>query len=120
MKNILSISLALTFLIGTMVLISQPAHGALTTNCKYTTQVDVTTSTTSTQGLANDAMRKCLVLTNKDAAITVYVKFITAHSGTEGIWLLGNTRIEFQNVPIGAIFFKSASGAPVVGIMSGN
>lgn len=103
-----------------MLLISSAAF-AQTYNCKVTVQSDVTTSTTSATGvpLYANASRRCLILENKDAAIKVYVKFGSAHSGTEGLVLQPNARWEAITPPGQSIFLKAASGTPVVGVISG-
>lgn len=88
-------------------------------NCKITSQADAAVITTSALIIAKQNNRKCLILENKDAAINVYVKFGSAHSGTEGLLLRANTRWEAMIPPHEDVYLKSASGVPTVGFMAG-
>lgn len=88
-------------------------------NCKITSQADAPIITTSALIIAKQNNRKCLIIDNKDSGINVYVKFGSAHSGTEGLLLRANTRWEAMVPPHEDVYIKAASGTPTVGFMAG-
>lgn len=105
-------------LIGLCLLFSLSAF-AQTYNCKVTSQAEFVTSSSSTLVIQANASRRCLILDNKDATNAVYIKFGSAHSGTEGLLLRANTRWEAIVPPAQSVYMKAAAGTPTVGFMSG-
>lgn len=86
--------------------------------CSITTQTEFSATTASAVALAQDGARACLVIMNKGST-SVYIKFDSAHSGTEGILLVANGSWEAANVPINSVYIKSASSTDTVTIWSG-
>lgn len=81
---------------------------------------EITLSTTSTQVLPINTARNYLLIQNNDANINIYVKFVSAHTGSQIFILIpAGGNYEPEVVPIDAIFLKSASGAPVATVISG-
>lgn len=91
-------------------------------NCGITTQTDLGFTTVSTLALAKNKDRKCLIFQNHAAAgsSVVYIKFNSAHTGTEGFVLAGaSTTWEPIHVPIGDVYMKSVPGGYSVTIIEG-
>lgn len=112
------------FLLAFMLMFALPVTysvkaSALQTNCKVTSQSDVTVTTTSTKFLSSDARRACLIVVNKGAA-TIYIKFQSAHSGTEGIALAANGTWESLVPPMDAVYMKAASGTVTTAVIAGD
>lgn len=87
-------------------------------------RVDITHTEESVDGttglhLAANPTRNYLLLQNKGSA-SVYVKFGSAHSGTEGIELAAGQSYEPIKAPADAIYMKSASGTQTVLTAEGN
>lgn len=76
------------------------------------------TSTTSALAVAANSSRAYLIIQNR-GGVAVYVKFGSAHSGTEGIELAAGVSYEPYKVPIDSIYLKAASGTPSVTIYEG-
>lgn len=76
-------------------------------------------STSSALVLAANPDRKYLVIQNT-SAISVYVKFGSAHSGTEGVLITAGGNYEPNEVPTDSVYAKSASGTPTLNIVEGN
>lgn len=81
-------------------------------------QSDVTATTVSTSVAAAEPSRGYLLIQNK-GAVNVYLKFGSAHSGTEGILIVPGGNWEPPQVPTDAIYLKSASSTAVVQILEG-
>jgi hypothetical protein len=95
------------------------AHAASGDSVKIQTQTVVTATGTSTLALAANSYRRYLLLQN-NGSTTVYVKFGSAHSGSEGVWILPGGNYEPIKAPIGAIYLKTASSTDDVTIIDGN
>lgn len=83
------------------------------------TQTVVTATTTSTVALAENKERRYLLIQN-NGAVTVYVKFGAAHSGTEGVWIIAGGNYEPFQAPLESIYVKSASSTAAVTIIEAN
>lgn len=86
-------------------------------NCKITSQVDRSATTSSTRVLASNPSRKCLVF-QVHGSSTVYIKFGSAHSGTEGI-SVSNAFWEPVIIPTGAVYLKSSAGVVTTTVLEG-
>lgn len=107
------------FFVYLLLLFSSVGHAAVGDNSKVQSQTTVTATVTSTLGVAENKYRRYLILQNV-GSYTVYVKFGSAHSGTEGVWLVPGGVYEPIKPPIGAIYFKSASSTSDVNVIDAN
>lgn len=106
------------FLILFSLLFSVNAFSAQGNNCLITTQIDFGATTTSAKVSSTNSYRKCLILQNLSASI-VYVKFGSAHTGTENLQVGANSRWEPLVIPTGAIWLKSAAGNASIVVIEG-
>ncbi len=104
-------------LIALVVFGVELAFAAPTYNCKITSQVDRSASGTSTKFLNSNPNRRCLVF-QVHGSSTVYIKFNSAHSGTEGI-SVSNAFWEPVVIPTGAVYLKSSAGTVVTTVLEG-
>lgn len=81
-------------------------------------QTEATATTTSASALGADQYRSYLLIQNK-GSVTIYVKFGSASTGTEGIAIVSGGNYEPYAAPIGEIFIKSASSTSAVVLVSG-
>jgi hypothetical protein len=78
-----------------------------------------TATTTSTVALAQNTQRKYLLVQNR-GAVSVYLKFDSAHSGTEGITVsAGGNYTEACSAPTDSIFIRSDSSTALVTVYEG-
>lgn len=91
---------------------------ALTETCRITSQLEFPAVTTSSQALAADSYRKCLVFQNKGSQ-DVYIKFGSVHTASEGFKLSSGASWEPIVPPNNSVFIESASGTQTVNILSG-
>lgn len=103
------LSLLLLFLLVTM-----DAFGA----SGIKTQTTANASGTSTLLLAENRSRNYILIQNRGAT-NVYIKFNSAHSGTEGIEIVAGGNWEPPEAPKNAIYMKSASGTPSITTIEG-
>lgn len=98
------------------------AAQAQTYNCIVTRQTDFGTSTVSHIVLNKNAARRCLIVQNHagSGSSVVYVKFGSAHTGTEGLVVAGNsTTWEAIHVPTGSMYLKAVPGGHSVTVIEG-
>lgn len=86
--------------------------------CKTSSVSDFSITTSSTQILAKNINRRCLMVVNKGST-NIYIKFDSVHSSTEGIMLVPTGSWEPDNVPTNSIFMESASGTDAVSVIEG-
>jgi hypothetical protein len=77
----------------------------------------VSVTGTSTKFLDNDKEREYVFIQNIGAS-AIYVKFNSAHTGSEGITLAQNERYEPSVIPMGEVWMKSSAGAMNVNVTS--
>ena len=96
------------------------AHSALAVNLNNTA-VTLTTASVSSSALAlaANANRKYLLIQNNGTS-SIYVKFGSTISTTEGITLAAGGNYEPIIPPIGAIYMKASTGTQTVTIYEGN
>jgi hypothetical protein len=104
-------------LIVLILLSSELAYGQAY-NCKITSQTEFSASTTSVRALDLESARRCLTVQNKGSS-TIYIKFNSIHSGTEGIAVTGGGNWEPFIVPINSIWIKSAAGIVTATVLEG-
>ena len=85
----------------------------------YATPTAGTATTTSTLALAQNTMRKYLIIQNTGSNI-ISVKFGSVQSGTEGIWIVGGGSYEPIVAPANSIYMKATSGTSDYTIIQGN
>lgn len=107
MKNIL--------LILSLLLMSFIAHAQSTA---MQALVTFTATTTSAQAMPAAIDRKYLLVQNK-GAVSVYLKFDSAHSANEGVVIVAGGNYEVLKAPTNAIYIKSASSTSEVAIYEG-
>jgi len=85
------------------------------------TLTTMTATTTSTLALAADTQRKYLIIQNRGASgsATVYVKFGSAHTGTEGIEIVPGGNYEPYWAPYNSVYIESSTSTQQVQIYSG-
>lgn len=105
-------------LLVSLFLFSCGANAEVAINCKITSQFDLTARPTSAILLNSKDERRCLVFQNQGAS-TVYIKFGSAHSGTENYALATATSWEPRVVPENSVYFRSASGSVVLTVLEG-
>lgn len=106
-------------LLLTVLILFSGLAGASIDTVDIKTQTVVSATTTSTLALATNKDRRYLLIQN-NGAVTVYVKFGSAHSGTEGVWIVAGGNYEPYKAPLESIYLKSASGTADVTIISAN
>lgn len=82
------------------------------------TQSDVSVTTTSAAHVSASSSRRYLLIQNKGST-SIYVKFGSAHSASEGIEIIAGGNFESLKPPIDAIYLKSASGTQTVAVLTG-
>lgn len=102
-----------------LTLLSSSAFAQLN-NCKILTQTALGATTTSVIGLASRSSRRCLIIQNISAASTIYIKFDSAHTGTEGLNLSAGTIWAPIIVPMNSIYIKGSAGNVSATILSGD
>lgn len=105
-------------ILGLLLLFAVRANAVQGNSCVITTQTDFSATTVSTRALLSSPYRKCLVFQNNGAS-TIYIKFTSAHTGTEN-YLLG-TGATWQPIiiPTNAVYIKSPLGTVPVTILEG-
>lgn len=91
---------------------------ALAEVCRIQTQQDFSASTVSIQARPESRSRKCLVYQNNGLS-TVYIRYTSAHTGTENFTMASGSRWDPIIIPVNAIFIKSAAGVVPVTIIEG-
>jgi hypothetical protein len=81
-------------------------------------QVEVTATTTSTLAVSADKFRNYLLIQNK-GSVGVYVKFGSASTGTEGVYIIAGGNYEPFQSPTSAVYVKSASSTSDLTIITG-
>lgn len=81
-------------------------------------QGEVTATTTAQQLVAANMRRKYLLVQNKGSR-TIYLKFETAPTGTQGIEIPPGGNYESVDMPISPAFVKTNSGSSAVFFMEG-
>jgi hypothetical protein len=79
---------------------------------------DIEVTSVSSQKLPRNLNRKYLLIVNKGTQI-IYVKYDSAHTGTEGIPIPVGGNYEPWIAPTNAIFMRSASGSQNVQVTEG-
>jgi hypothetical protein len=69
-----------------------------------------TATGTSAQAIAADSERKYFLIQNKGSE-TIYLKFDSAHSGTEGIVIPAGGNYEPVKAPLNSVWLKSSTGS---------
>lgn len=82
-------------------------------------QTELTATTTSTKYLENNSLRNYLLIVNK-GSVTIYVKFGSASTGTDGVPIVAGGNYEPFEAPIDSVYIKSSSGSQPVLIFEGN
>jgi hypothetical protein len=81
--------------------------------------VAVTATTTSTLAMAKNNMRGYLIIVNT-GSVTVYAKFGSAHSATEGIPIPAGGSYEPIQAPVNSVYLVTASSTSAVTLLQGN
>lgn len=102
------------------MLFSFSAFAAPLDNCKINTQLAFGATTVSTQALAKRSSRKCLTIQNTSPGSTIYIKFDTAHTGTEGLLLGPSTIWTPIPPPVNLIFIKGSNQAVPTTVWEGD
>ena len=101
------ILILLTLLFGVEV------HAGKAEPCVITTQTffTATTVTGATASLVASANRKCLMITNLNAASTMYYNFKEAPTASTAQIIAASTTVILQNPPGNELYFRSQSGS---------
>lgn len=86
--------------------------------CRITSQTDFSARPTSASALSETRARKCLVFQNNGAS-TVYIKFDSAHSGTENYSLASGATWMPIVCPVNAVYIRSAAGTVLTTVLEG-
>lgn len=86
--------------------------------CRITYQADVGATTVSVKMRSETHDRKCLIIQNQGSSV-IYIKYDTAHTGTENFQLAGGATFAPIIIPVNAIFIKSAAGSVTTTILEG-
>lgn len=77
-----------------------------------------TATTTSTEAVPRNTNRRYLLIQN-NGGVTIYVRFGSAHSGSEGVWIAAGGNFEPNVVPVDAVYVRSATSTALVSIYEG-
>ena len=106
-------------ILGLIFIFSVSAQAVQGDSCVITTQTDFGATTVSIRALSTSPYRKCLVFQMKGAT-TAYIKFGSAHTGTEGVAISGASTFWMPIiVPINSVYIKSSAGTVPVVILEG-
>ena len=105
-------------ILGLLLLFAVRANAVQGNSCVVTYQADFGATTVSTRALLSSPYRKCLVFQNNGAS-TVYIKFTSAHTGTENYLLTTGATWQPIIIPTNAVYIKSAAGTVNVTILDG-
>lgn len=92
---------------------------AETYNCTYFTQTDVGATTVSVNFLPIRKDRRCIAIQNHSGASTLYIKFDSAHTGTENLTLGAGSTWEPVVIPVNKIYLRSSAGSVTTTILEG-
>lgn len=101
-----------------IIIFSVRANAVQGNSCVVTGQADFGATTVSTRALLSSPYRKCLVFQNNGAS-TVYIKFTSAHTGTENYLLTTGATWQPIIIPTNAVYIKSSAGVVPVTILEG-
>lgn len=113
MKLMLNIVMAVMAMV-----VSIPAFSAQSSQSAINRQLEVTATTTSNLVIGGHVKRNYLLVVNKGTG-PVLLKFVSAHTGTEGILVPAGGNYEPMRVPMDSLYIRSVSGSQLVSVTEG-